>query len=470
VTPTDPTDAPTTRRAAAPRGHLPALLGTQVLSTVGSSTSAFALSLWIYAQSGSATLLGMMFLASTLPAILLGPHAGALVDRLPRRLMMLVADTVAAAATLGAVVLVSTGTLEAWHVIVVGAVQSLGAAFQEPAYGALVAGAARDDRLDRINGVVQLGPAIGLVAGPALAGLLLTVGGLPLVLGLDLVTFVVAVVTLAVVRLPESVTTTSSVAGAPRPPRPRVVEGWRILVRERGLLHISLTATAVNLLFGFVNVLLVPLLLGIGDEASAGLAMAATGAGMLVGSLAISAVGGGRRPGAAIGWGIASVGLGVMVAGARPSIPLVAVGSFLLAIPIPMVGALSRTLTQRAIPAAALGRVLGLRRTLASAALPLAHVAAGPLHDRLFAPAMTSGGALAPTLGRLLGTGPGRGAAAIFVLAGVGVVVLGARLARDRWVADLDRRVATPGGAADPSPAAAVAGAGSLASADAPAR
>lgn len=468
MTTTDPTtDLPTTG-AATPRGHLPALLGTQVLSTVGSSTSAFALSLWIYAQSGSATLLGMMFLASTLPAILLGPHAGALVDRLPRRLMMLIADTVAAAATLGAVVLVSTGTLEAWHVIVVGAVQSLGAAFQEPAYGALVAGAARDDQLDRINGVVQLGPAIGLVAGPALAGVLLTIGGLPVVLGLDLLTFVVAVVTLGVVRLPETVT--ASVAGAPRQPRPRVVEGWRILLRERGLLHISLTATAVNLLFGFVNVLLVPLLLGIGDEASAGLAMAATGAGMLVGSLAISAVGGGRRPGAAIGWGIASVGLGVMVAGARPSIPLVALGSFLLAIPIPMVGALSRSLTQRAIPAAALGRVLGLRRTLASAALPLAHVAAGPLHDRLFAPAMTSGGALAPTLGRLLGTGSGRGAAAIFVLAGVGVVVLGARLARDRWVADLDRRVATPGGAAVPSPAAAVAGAGPLASADAPAR
>lgn len=454
-------DAP----SSTPRGHLPALLGTQVLSTVGSSTSAFALSLWIYGQSGSTTLLGMMFLASTLPAILLGPHAGVLVDRLPRRLMMLAADTVAAAATLAAVVLVSTGTIEPWHVIVVGAVQSLGAAFQEPAYGALVAGAARDDRLDRINGVVQLGPAIGLVAGPALAGVLLTVGGLPVVLGLDLATFVVAVAALAVVRLPETVV--APTAGAPRPPRPRVVEGWRILVRERGLLHISLTATAVNLLFGFVNVLLVPLLLGIGDEASAGLAMAATGAGMLAGSIAISTLGGGRRPGAAIGWGIAAVGLGVLVAGARPSIPVVAVGAFLLAIPIPLVGALSRSLTQRAIPASALGRVLGLRRTLGAAALPLAHVSAGPLHDHLFGPAMSASGALAPTLGRVLGTGPGRGAAAIFVLAGIGVVVLGARLARDRWVAELDRRVAPR--TDTPTDADAVE-LGPLATADAPAR
>lgn len=64
----------------------------QFVSLFGSSLSAFAMGIWAYDQTGSATLLSMIILAASLPGILVTPLAGSVVDRYDRRLVMLLRD------------------------------------------------------------------------------------------------------------------------------------------------------------------------------------------------------------------------------------------------------------------------------------------------------------------------------------------------------------------------------------------
>ena len=64
----------------------------QVVSALGSNLTGFALAVWIYQQTGSATLFALITLVTTVPGLLLLPFAGALVDRWDRRRAMIVAD------------------------------------------------------------------------------------------------------------------------------------------------------------------------------------------------------------------------------------------------------------------------------------------------------------------------------------------------------------------------------------------
>ena len=71
----------------------------QLISTLGSSLSSFALGVWIYDQTGSTTLFAISMLAWVLPTILFAPVAGVLADRWDRRVVMIVADSMAGLAT-----------------------------------------------------------------------------------------------------------------------------------------------------------------------------------------------------------------------------------------------------------------------------------------------------------------------------------------------------------------------------------
>ncbi len=88
----------------------------QAFSLLGSMLVQFALVWWLTQETGSATVLAMATLVAVLPAIFLGPVAGTLVDRWNRRLVMIVADSLTALATLMLILLYRAGALEVWHV------------------------------------------------------------------------------------------------------------------------------------------------------------------------------------------------------------------------------------------------------------------------------------------------------------------------------------------------------------------
>ena len=71
----------------------------QFVSLIGTGLTTFALAIWVFQETGSATQLAMIVLAARLPMLVVSPFAGALIDRWDRRMAMILADSGAAAGT-----------------------------------------------------------------------------------------------------------------------------------------------------------------------------------------------------------------------------------------------------------------------------------------------------------------------------------------------------------------------------------
>ncbi len=397
----------------------------QLVSVTGSTLTGFGLSIWVFVESGSVTLLAMLTLAATVPGMAMAPFAGSLVDRADRRTVMLLADASAGLATLVAVALFFRGNLEVWHIYPIVAVGSIANAFQEPAYLASVPLLVPKAHLGRANGMIQLGPAIGTITAPALAGVLLLTAGIGAVLLLDVATFVVAVITLSVVKIPRP-NVSQEDAGSDESLVSGFRRAWWYLRDRPGLFGFLLMAAILNFILGFTNVLYLPLLLSFSNEAAAGGIMSAAGVGMLLGSLVMSAWGGPKQRVRGILVFVAIAGLAISVTGLRQSVGLIAVAAFILMVAVAIVNGTSQALWHLKIAPDMQGRVFSVRRMIAQFAAPASYLLAGPLADNVFEPALAAGGPLAGSAGSLIGTGPGRGTAFLFILMGIGVILTAA--------------------------------------------
>jgi DHA3 family macrolide efflux protein-like MFS transporter len=127
----------TQKRPSGMLGLTIVLLG-QAVSILASSMTGFSLGIWVFQQTSSATSLGIMTSAFTLPYLLVIPLAGVMVDRYNRKLMMMVSDLAAGLGSLAILILLVTNNLQVWHFYVINVLIGLGNAFQWPAYSAAI--------------------------------------------------------------------------------------------------------------------------------------------------------------------------------------------------------------------------------------------------------------------------------------------------------------------------------------------
>lgn len=392
----------------------------QLVSITGTTVTAFGLQIYVFTETGSVTQLTFVALAFVTPALLLAPLAGSVADRYDRRVVMLVADACAGAATIGLFLVWAMGALEPWHIYVATAVGSSANAFQDPAWMAAIPLLVPKDQLGRANGLVQLNQGVSFVLAPAIAGALLALGGLGPILILDAVTFGIGVLTLAVVRFPAYDRTTTD----DRSVWKDSVRAWRYLRVRSGLLGLLLIYAGVNFMLSATNVLVIPLIVSFSTEAAAGAVLSIAGLGAVAGSLAVGVLGTPKRLVPAIMGGIAVTGVLVSLVGVRESVVFIAVSSTLLLFLNPIVNSSSQVIWQTKVEEGVQGRVFSLRRMISSAISPVAIFIAGPLADQVFEPLLADGGGLADSVGSLIGTGPGRGIGFMWVLAGIATIGL----------------------------------------------
>jgi MFS family permease len=402
---------------------------------LGTHVSAVGVSIVAFLETGSVWWLSVIYLASRVPALLVSTHAGSLADRLDRRRILLVADSVAGVATVGAAVLYAAGSLELWHLVALALVGSIANAYQDPAFQAAVPTLVSAERLDRANGFLQFGPAIGTLVGPALAGALVAWAGIGGVLVFDLLTFAAALVATLLVRFP-----TPDADPAPR------ITTWATLRASwdhlggarRGLRRLLLASTAANLMLSMVNVLMITVLVPLAGEGGTGVLLSLGGVAMLVVSALVSAAGLPARRVPVMGAAIAVVGVGLLLIGLQAHLLPVALGIVVTLGAVPVIGAATQTLYQSTIEPAWQGRIAALRRVSAEALIPVGVLVAAPLVESLAEPAMAADGPLAGTFGRILGVGPGRGVGLVMVTIGLVVIALGIAVARDRVAREID--------------------------------
>ena len=99
--------------------------GGQLVSTIGSSMTGFAISIWAWELTAKATPLSLIFFFSQTPRVIAASFAGVLVDRWNRKQLMIVADTIAALSTVAILLLLLNNNLQIWHLYVTAAINGL---------------------------------------------------------------------------------------------------------------------------------------------------------------------------------------------------------------------------------------------------------------------------------------------------------------------------------------------------------
>jgi DHA3 family macrolide efflux protein-like MFS transporter len=396
------------------------VLGGQAISILASSMTGFALSIWVFKQTSSATSLGIMQSAFTLPYLLIIPLAGVMVDRYNRKLMMMVSDLTAAAGSVAILILLSTENLQVWHFYVINIIIGLGNAFQWPAYSAAITTMVPKDQYGRANGMmsfVQAGPS---AVAPILAGALMPFIGLEGILIIDIATFILAIGALLLVNVPPPERTLEGQAGKGNLLQ-EAAFGFKYIFIRPSLLGFVLMLFFANFFLGFPNSVQIPLILSRtgNDSVILGAVMTAGALSWTLGSLIMSAWGGPKRRiyGVVFGWifyclsGNIIFGLGRNLGTWIPSILVAGVGS--------SIGiATSQSLLQVKVAPDVQGRVFSARRMLTWFPDTFTPILGGLLADYVMEPGMQSGGLLSKLFGWMAGTDKGSGMAVMMVFFG----------------------------------------------------
>jgi len=391
----------------------------QLVSMIGSGLTNFALGVWIYDQTGETTPFALTVLFGSLPRVLLAPVAGAIADRSNRRLIMILTDTGSALLTLviAFVLFFSDGGLQVWHIYVVAVIGSSFGVFQWSAYQPSITMMVPKKHFGRASGLIQAGGAVQGIIAPLLAGVLYVSIGLKGIVVIDFATFFFAIGALMFVRIPQP-RASEETDGEERSMLKDALFGWYYLVERRPLLVMLLYYAVVNFLLGMSSVLITPLVLSFNAASVLGIVNTVGSAGMLVGSLLMSAWGGPRRKMNGVYAFIALFSLGYLIIGLWESAIAIALGMFVLLFSVPIAAGSSQVIWMSKVQPELQGRVFAIRSMIATAISPLAYLIAGPLADGVFGPLMSEGGALADTVGGVIGVGQARGIGVIFILCG----------------------------------------------------
>ena len=175
----------------------------QFLSILTSSIVNFAIVLWLSLETGSAEVLAFATMAALLPQYVLGLFTGIFIDRWKRKRVMIMADSFIAFCTLILAVLFYFDLAKISHIYVLLALRSVGSAFHMPAMQASVPLLAPKSELMRIAGINQVIQSVCNIAGPALAGLFITMMKMTNILLLDVAGAAFACLSLCFVFIPD---------------------------------------------------------------------------------------------------------------------------------------------------------------------------------------------------------------------------------------------------------------------------
>jgi len=410
---------------------------SQMVSQLGSAMTAYALTLWAYKQTGHAMTVSILMLCSWLPFVLSSPFAGVLVDRSPKKRLLLIPDVVAVCGTLCALLLIRTGGLRLWHIGILNALTGAMSAIQAPASAVAVGLLVPSEDLPRTAGLRGFSDAaVGLFA-PMLAASLFGCSGLGLVFLCDLLTCCLAIGFLVVLRVPETPS-----PGSERT-RESMVEGFRFLRSMPGLMMIIFYMALINLLaqVTYENILSPMLMTRSGSTAVAGVVSSMLGFAGVAGGLLV-AFGRKRQDPLQLIFGATAVSflLGDLLLGAGRSLPVWLVAGFCASFPIPFTQAGLNTLYYGVVPRALQGRTFAAINALQTSTIPIGLLLGGVLADHVFEPAMSLGTPVARGLSRIVGTGPGSGMAVMFLCTGTLGFLVSVLCSRSRSVRLLARQ------------------------------
>lgn len=413
------------------------VLVNTLIANVTTSYLWFALTFWVYLETGNVGLAGVLN-GLYMGLIAIGSiFFGSIVDHNRKKSVMMFAAVSTlvcfAASALVWVVGVTPGQVDARDpaLLLFAAFVLLGAVVEHMrniALSTTVTLMVPEDERDKANGLVGAVQGAAFFATSILSGVSIGFLGMETTMWIALALTVIALIHLIPVKIPEHAIITSTSATSETPSETTVSAGidlrgsWRIILAVPGLLALILFSSFNNLVGGVYTALMDPYGLEMFSPQMWGLVLGITSLGFIIGGAIVSRVGLGKNPVRTlllVNVGVALLG---MIFGLREWWWLYAGGIFIFMLTIPAAEAAEQTILQRVVPFRQQGRVFGLAMAVEMAANPLSTIVVAIIAQAYVIPWMAGPGA--NVFGWLLGEGSTRGMALMFVISGAIMLVV----------------------------------------------
>ncbi len=394
------------------------LWSTQSLSQLGSAMTNFALTLWLYEQTGSALRTALLSICSYAPYVCMSIFAGAISDRWDKRKIMLGCDTFAACCTVTVLVLLKNDLLMPWHMYLLNAVNGLMNTVQQPAGDVAMTLVIPKKHYQQASGLRSLSNSLITILNPMLATSLYAFAGLDTVIYVDLATFAAAFAALFFwIRIP-------SVSEKELDRVPffcAVRSGLRYLRDNRMILTLILFLAGVNLIASAFDAVLPAFILPRpnGGSAVLGAVTSCAGIATLAGSVLVTLLPPpSNRVRVIFVTMLISLGTENFLLAFSRSPLLWCLGQLIGWVLVPVMNANLDVILRSTIPVELQGRVYSCRNTLQFFTIPVGFFLGGYLVDEVCEPIMEAA-ANGGILTALFGSGKGSGAAMVLLVLGV---------------------------------------------------
>jgi MFS transporter, DHA3 family, macrolide efflux protein len=399
----------------------------QFLSIFASRMTWFAITLWAWELTGTATALVLVGVAYSLPAAIFSPFAGALIDRWNRKLIIMLSDFSAALSTFILLILFATDSIEIWHLYLAGAFTGIFGSFQYPAYASVITTMVPKEQYSRANSLRSIIDSASGIGAPLLAGVLITFLEISGIMVIDLITFFIALGTILAIKIPQPKESNEGSKGKGSV-WSETLQGLKYIRARESLFAIFLLFAFSNIASAFTFPMISPMILAKTGSNSVilGTIRSVSSAGFLVGGLITSIWAGPKKRihGVNISfilWGL----LGAFIFGSGWTMTVWIIGAFFMSVFNPMINSLYIAILQAKIEPDLQGRIFGLENSISTITFPLGQIIAGFAVDNFLEPALLSGGSLANILGKIAGTGPGAGMGLTILIGGILAIITG---------------------------------------------
>ena len=392
----------------------------ELISSIGSGMTAFALSVYVYKKTGSVSYVSLITLLSFMPSIVLSPIGGLLADRYDRRLLMIIGDLFSGLGLVYILWSIQAGEKSIVPIFVGITFSSIFTSLLEPSYRATLTDILEEENYAKASGLIQAAGSAKYLISPVIAGMIFSVANIRVILLLDILTFITTCLMIFLVRKSMN----SETQNYKKDSFKGLLEGLFIIKENRGVYSLVIIMFFVCFFMGFIQILIRPMILALSSVKTAGMMESLCAAGLLIGSLWIGIAGIKKNYSKILAVACFFCGIFMSMTGVNENLAIIGISTFLFFSTLPFMNSCADVLVRVSIPNELQGRVWGLISLITQMGTVVAYIISGIMADYVFEPMFNKNGILVENIGIIIGTGKGRGIGFMLILSGIGMLIM----------------------------------------------
>lgn len=355
----------------------------QLFSLFGSMVVYFVIIWWVTEETQSPIYLAIGSFFFIICQVIFMPIAGVLADRLNKKVIIVVADSLQAVTTLLLLVLFQMNLANVWTVLIFISIRSIFQAFHLPTVNSIIPAMVPKDKLSRINGINFLFTGVVQIIAPLIGATLMIIMSISTILWLDVITFFIALIPLVLIKIP-SVENHGEDAEKKSFFREFKL-GFQTIKVIPGLVTIIFLSMLLNFLIRPFDTLM-PYYINVfhgGSASDLAIVLVFFQGGMICGAI-LTSIKKTWNSKMKVIFGCISIlmmGYGIMALAPPGGYLVIGIGGVAMGLTLPIINALYQTFIQTVVPADKMGRITSIDNSLSMSISPIATLLSGPLAE-----------------------------------------------------------------------------------------